>query len=100
MWAAIFPESRADFLRAYQGDLDPTSLLIRYDPAITRAIDLAVGLELVAWQAGKRLALTAKGTQLLDLILASEQALEEERTFLSHLGGKITMKQIDRMIGR
>ena len=96
--AAIFEESREVFLRSFAGEADPAALLIRYDPAVTRAANLAVGLDLLSWQNKSRLGLTTKGEAMLEAILADGGAFVEERSFLSDLGGKIPMSSISRML--
>ena len=98
-WAAIFEESREGFLRAFtdDGGDDPAALLIRYDPAVTRAVNLAVGLKLLSWEKKGRLALTDKGKSVLDGIKEHEGVLADERAFLSQLGS-ITMKRINEML--
>ena len=98
--AAIFEESREDFLRSFEGEADPASLLIRYDPAVTRAANLAVGLDLLSWHNRSRLGLTAKGQAMLEAILEDGGAFVEERAFLSDLGGNIPMSSINRMLGQ
>ena len=99
-WAAIFEESRADFLSAFRGEADPAALLIRYDPAVTRAINLAVGLDLLIWQGGSRLCLTGAGEEMLAKILKAENVLADERAFLAELGASIPMNRIDKMLGQ
>lgn len=97
-WAAIFEESREGFLKALEGSSDPASLLIRYDPAVTRAANLAVGLDLLFWRNRTRLAMTEKGKDLVGGILSCSNVLVEERLFLSEIKG-ITMKTLNRMLG-
>jgi hypothetical protein len=99
-WAALFASSDELFLKVYRGEVDPSALLIRYDPAITRAIDLAVGLALLKWVNGKRLELTDSGKALIVRIRANEQILAPEQDFLSGLGTTISMKRINEMIER
>ena len=99
-WAAIFDESREGFLRAFRGESDPAALLIRYDPAVTRTANLAVGLDLLSWQNRSRLALTSKGQAMLAGILENDSVLANERTFLSDLGSSIPMNGIDKMLGQ
>ena len=98
VWAAIFEESRREFVKAFRGESDPAALLIRYDPAVTRAANLAVGLDLLSWHGGNRLALTAEGEALLARILEHDGVLADEREFLSDLGGSITMNAINKML--
>lgn len=98
-WAAIFEESREDFLKAFRGDSNPATLLIRYDPAVTRAANLAVGLDLLSWHSGNRLALTVEGKAMLAKIREYDSLLADEREFLSDLGGSVTMTVINKMLG-
>ena len=98
--AAIFEESREEFLQAFGGETDPASLLIRYDPAVTRAVNLAVGLDLLAWRNRNRLGLTDRGEAMLKGILEDGGTFVEERAFLSDLGGSISMSSINRVVGQ
>jgi len=98
-WAAIFEENRKDFMRAFRGESDPVALLIRYDPAVIRAINLAVGLGLLAWLSTNRITLTEEGQATLDRVLAKEGVFTDERTFLASFGGRIPMNRINQMLG-
>ena len=98
-WAAIFEENRPDFIRAYRGESDPAALLIRYDPAVIRAINLAVGLGLLSWHSRNRLTLTGEGETTLDRVLTNDGVLADERAFLADFGGRIPMNRINQMLG-
>ncbi len=98
-WAAIFEENRRDFMRVFRGESDPVALLIRYDPAVIRAINLAVGLGLLAWLSSNRLTLTEEGQATLDRVLAKDGLFTDERAFLAGFGGRIPMNRINQMLG-
>ena len=99
MRAALFSSGQQDFVRAYRGNSDPAALHIRYDPAITRAIDLAVGLDLVCWSSRNRLTLSQRGAKMLHEIVDNDDLLTKERRLLSDLGGKITMARVNKLVG-
>jgi len=98
-WPAIFEECREGFVKALKGNSNPGDLFVRYDPAVTRAVNLAVGLGLLSWQNRIRLAITDRGRTMLEGILERDNVLMEERMFLSELG-TITMISVDRILGR
>jgi hypothetical protein len=81
---------------------DPSPLFgfgIRFEPAFSRAIDLAVGAGLVAWVGGNRLQISAKGKQAVTSALKDKALMEQERVFLQTLGKSVTETIADRVLG-
>lgn len=72
---------------------------VRFEPAFSRAIDLAAGQSLVDWVSGDKIQLSAKGTELAQKILADPAVLQEERAFLRDLGKSVTEKEADYVLG-
>ena len=72
---------RASSKHSRESRILPPSL-IRYDPAITRATDLAVDLDILSWESGNRLAPTVTGEGMLAGILGNVDILADERPLL------------------
>jgi hypothetical protein len=70
----------------------------RFEPALGRAINLAVGEGYVDWVGGDRLQITAKGKRWMSEILKDESVMQEERDFLTRIGKDITETIATEMI--
>lgn len=97
-WAIRSATSREAFIRRLDGQNLPDEVLVRYDPALNRAIDLARGLGLVDRVTGNRVKITQPGIRLADDIDATPNILAEERTFLSNLRGRATEAIVDKLV--
>jgi hypothetical protein len=60
----------------------PDDVVVRYDPSLDRAIDLALGNGLLMRRGGGILALTGTGKSFVEL-LGNSNVLKTERDFLS-----------------
>jgi hypothetical protein len=97
VWAMLDPEHGLHLARALHGEstrLPP----IRFDPAVVRAVDLAVGLGVLV-RDGKRLKLAAGGVELLELIASEPEVMSQEKLILNDLGGSVSMVAVDRLAG-
>lgn len=98
-WAIRDPAAMDTFLGFWRGEVDPDEAVVRYEPALNRAIDLAVGLHLLAWNDTKRLVLTEQGNELLTEI-DEEDVLIDEKEFLGALPSTITQAGVQRLLGK
>jgi hypothetical protein len=73
--------------------------IVRFEPAFSRAIDLATGEGLVEWVAGDRIQLSARGYRLVEEFLKDEVILGDERVFLEELGKSVTESEADHVLG-
>ncbi|MGH9427672.1 MAG: hypothetical protein ACRD2L_15380, partial [Terriglobia bacterium] len=97
-WAVRSPKHREEFEQV-RDQLSPLfGFQFRFEPALARAIDLAVGDDLVVWVGGDRLQITAKGKRWIKQILKDESLLRNERDFLSRMGKTITESMASEMI--
>lgn len=95
---AVRDEARIELLSALQGDRDlPDRPIVRFDPALDRAIDLAVGLEFLDRKSTRTFRLTKMGRDIVDKLETSD-ALADERRRLNSLKGKVSTAEIDRFI--
>ena len=76
------------------GDI-PDRPVVRFDPALERAIDLAIGLNLVEVTSTRAIRLTTDGGAALRGI-ANTPAFENERATLSAIPGKVTRADVER----
>jgi hypothetical protein len=99
-WAIRDPAARDTFLGFWRGEVDPDEAVVRYEPALNRAIDLAVGLHLLDWTGARRLALTDEGRELLAEIDQDEDVLAEEKEFLGEFTSPITQAGVQMLLGK
>lgn len=89
-WALRSPKNRAEFeqIRGHQHPL--FSFQFRFEPALGRAINLAVGEKFVQWVGGDRLQITAKGKRWIADVMKDESVMYQEREFLNRIGKDVT----------
>lgn len=71
--------------------------LIRFDPAISRAVDLAIVEGIVYRQANSLYRLTEKGKSLVESIYQDDSIMQEEKVLFSELANKLTEDLIERI---
>ncbi len=71
---------------------------IRYDPALERGIDLAIGSGLLAHEATGRFTLTGSGNSLLEQIRSEESVLRSERDAIDRLPRRFTHTDASRLL--
>lgn len=97
-WAMLDESTRVAMKSAIAGDAAPDVVLVRYDPAWTRAMDLAVGFGLAEWvPSSGRIRLGDAGKAAASAISRAGSGFTAEREFLSGL--TITQAMIDRLLG-
>jgi hypothetical protein len=95
---AIRDQAHAEVLAAIQADRDiPDRPIVRFEPALDRALDLAVGMGFLELKSSHVFRLTESGRELVSRIESSE-AYEHERELLEWLPGKVTQKEVDRLL--
>lgn len=108
-WAARSKESREAFLSFLSGAIPPDQAIVRYDPALSRALDFARYEGLIQDReqpgeaaqssqksAGYRIALTEKGHQIATM-LKEDDYLVDEQLFLDSIGRKVTQTMIEAL---
>ena len=96
-WAVRSENTRHAFAALLAGELRPDRVLVRYEPTLTRVVDLATGLGYAEWENGRLLALTEKGRAAAEVV-ASTEALAAERAFLDLIPNAITQRRIDEAL--
>ena len=97
-WALRSSKNRAEFEQVREHQQPLFSFQFRFEPALGRAINLAVGEKLIEWVGGDRLQITAKGKRWVTEILKDEAVMQEERDFLQRIGKSITEPVATEMI--
>ena len=97
-WALRSSKNRAEFEQVREHQQPLFSFQFRFEPALGRAINLAVGEKLIEWVGGDRLQITAKGKRWVTEILKDEGVMQEERDFLERIGKSITEPVATEMI--
>jgi hypothetical protein len=97
-WALRSAKNRAEFEQVHEHLQPLFNFQFRFEPALGRAINLAVGEKYVEWVGGDRLQITAKGKRWVEEILNDESVMQEERDFLTRIGKDITEAIATEMI--
>lgn len=97
-WALMEDQGRRHLSDALDGNLRPDAVIVRYDPAWSRAADLSVGEGVTEWvpETG-RLRLTETGRAVARSLWEEESIFVEEKEFLH--GRLISQAAIQRMLG-
>ena len=97
---AIRSADNAEALDAFlSGRLRPEDAVVRFEPALERAVALARGFGLLSW--GDRYwSLTSRGEDLLERIDNDDDALQVEKMTLQGLGSPLTQAAVRRLLAR
>ncbi len=98
-WAIRSSTNRALFTESRQAALPLFRFNVRFEPAFSRAIDLAAGKGLVIWVRGDRIQLSARGNRVVGEFLKDKSLLEDERAFLDELGKSVTESEAEHVLG-
>jgi len=91
-------EAREAFLRAVAGEPRPEDVLLRFDPTLDRALDLAIGQGWVQRKDGRSVRLTDQGKEFAAFLNQQPDVLEKEKQFLAALPRKVSEAGIQRLI--
>ncbi|NKQ56777.1 hypothetical protein HFP15_28290 [Amycolatopsis sp. K13G38] len=95
---AVRSDANIDLIISLRTNNDlPDRALVRFEPALDRAIDLAVGLGLLEQKNKNVYKLTTTSKKVVSEIEKSD-AFEVERARLDRLGGKVTQKEVARLL--
>lgn len=93
-WAIRTEENRDNLRLVITGDLPPDKIIVRIEPSLVRAIELAKGEGLVDYVKGKGAKLTQKGIEAVDKVLSEPDLLSEEKLFLREIGKRNLTEQL------
>jgi hypothetical protein len=91
-------EGRAAFVRAVAGEPRPEDVLLRLDPTLDRALDLAIGQGWVERRDGRSVRLTDRGREFATVLSQAADLLEKEKEFLRDLPRKVSEAGIQRLL--
>ncbi len=74
--------------------------VVRYEPALSRAVDIAVGVGLAEWTDSLRLSLTQAGRENHARVMAETTLLTREKELLARVPGRVSQAGIDRVLSR
>lgn len=95
---AIRDARHAELFAALQADRDiPDRPVVRFEPALDRAADLAIGLGLLELKASRVIRLTEKGHRVVAQLQASD-VFGVEQARLRRIPGKVTQTQVERIL--
>jgi len=99
-WALRSAEGREEFKLVISGQISPTDVTVRYEPAFIQAIDFAIGNRVVSRVGGDKLELLEKGVALADTVLADPDLLGPEKAFLTAVKSRIAETRIQQIVYR
>jgi len=99
-WGSRTPQSQHDLIAAAEDDLPLTSLIVRFDPFLDRAIDFAVAEKVLAHRNGKTVELTTEGRQLATELESNSSLYLKEKVFIASIRRSITEQLVDRIFRR
>ena len=79
--------------------MSPGDVIVRFEPALDRCVDIAAGTRLAKWKDGRLLELTKAGQDCVDAIKETD-ALEGERAFLDAIGFQVSQVFVDSLMER
>lgn len=97
-WAMRTPQSRQLFLDVLEGAVRPDAAIVRFDPSLNRAIDVASGEKLLQRLSNKTFQITATGIALTEEVLADDTLMRTEKWFLGEVGHRATEKWIEKLL--
>lgn len=95
--AANSPNAKAELLSLIDNSFIVETTLIRFEPAIIRAINLALAEQLIYRQSNGLYRLKDKGKLLVSSIYADKTILREEKMLFEELSNKLTEEIINRI---
>jgi len=99
-WAVRSKDNHDDLLTLVNHTLPPDALIVRFDPAVNRAIDLAIGEQLINRVDGSRIELSNSGRGFAEEIFADEQLYLTEKALAASLGHKVSESVVDEIFGK
>ena len=97
-WAIRTQENRENIRFVIAGDVPPDKIVVRIEPSLIRALELANGEGLIEYLSGKTVKLTDKGIKVADEILGEPYIFAQEKLFLQEIGkSSLTEQVINRM---
>ena len=98
-WAIRTQENQETLIKIIGRDISPDTVVVRIEPFLNRAVNLANGEGLVERVSGDRIQLTSKGISAADMLRNQEVFIDEQR-FLEFIGKALTEQTVDHLFSR
>jgi len=98
-WAVRSAENAGTLKAFLGGQIRPDDAVVRFEPALERAVALARGFGLLTWE-GRYWKLTRRGEDLLGVIDDAEDTLRAEKEMLRDIGTPFTQAAVQRLLSR
>lgn len=95
--SALNTKDNMDRLEKYINEQN-NYLIVRFDPAVNRAVNYALVDKLIIHLKNGTLKLTDKGKALVKVIREDNELMIIEKEFLSKIGNKLTTEKIDNLM--
>jgi hypothetical protein len=98
-WGVRSEENREALENALHGSVGADALLVRIEPSLNRAVDLAIGEGLVARRSGDQIELRDSGHALADEIGSDATLYRTEKEFMQRIRKRVTGRFVDGLFG-
>jgi hypothetical protein len=98
-WAVRSAESAERLVSFLGGNVRPEEAIVRFEPALDRAVALARGFELLVWS-DRYWTLTEQAREFLKRVDAEKETLRAEKDLLKRLPGPLPQAAVQRLLGR
>ncbi len=82
-WGLRTPEIRDKLVTILKGQVEPTTVIVRFDPGLTRVLAFLEALDLIERLQGAKYRLTKTGEQAVSVLLGQKELFVEEKKVLS-----------------
>lgn len=96
-WAVRSESNVQNLMSLLSGRFSPDTLIVRFDPAVNRAVDFAIGEGLIARPDGARVQLTALGHTFAEQIVEHDDLFIAEKKFTAALKTKVSEALVDTL---
>lgn len=97
-WAIRQPDARRTLLGVLDGEEHPDVAIVRFDPALNRALDLARAEMLIESVGDGKFQITAKGQALAEAVLSDPDCMRDEKQFLVEIGNRLTETRVTKLL--
>lgn len=98
-WAVRSSDSAATLSAYLAGDLGPSDAVVRFEPALERAVAMARGFGFLRWET-RYWVLTPTGRGVAERVQRHESLLQRERTLLATLPRPLTQTAVGALLQR
>ncbi|MPY19077.1 hypothetical protein [Paenibacillus glucanolyticus] len=97
-WAIRNNQGRELFLQLCAGEIGPDNIIVRFEPWLNRAVDIALAEGLIQRINGDRVELSSSGAIMAKEILKKQECFVQEKEFLHTLRKSISEAKLKNII--